>query len=48
MNAVQNYLRLQPERHREEVIDGWDGDVPEVDAWSPASVAKPRSAEQRL
>jgi putative transposase len=31
MNSVRSYLRRQPARHPDEVIAGWEGDVPEYD-----------------
>lgn len=31
MDSVRSYLRRQPDRHPDEVIAGWEGDVPEYD-----------------
>ena len=31
LDAVRQYLRTQPERHRDEAIPGWAGDTPEYE-----------------
>jgi putative transposase len=35
LESLRGYLRGQPEHHPDEVIAGWEGDVPEYDASSP-------------
>ena len=38
LDSVRGYLRRQPVRHPEEVIAGWEGDLPEFDERSPSCV----------